>query len=75
MVSASDSSPAAQAPSPAWSEPPDPRPRIAELERQITELAGHLNAAQHRFLMLIAQFDRLSGWNGGGTLSCAHWLS
>ena len=64
-----------QAPSPAWSEPPDPRPRIAELERQITELAGHLNAAQHRFLMLIAQFDRLSGWNGGGTLSCAHSLN
>ena len=64
-----------QAPSPAWSEPPDPRPRFAELERQITELAGHLNAAQHRFLMLIAQFDRLSGWNGGGTLSCAHSLN
>ena len=66
---------ASRAPSSAWVEPPDPRPRIAELERQITELAGHLNAAQHRFLMLIAQFDRISGWNGGGTLSCAHWLN
>ena len=31
---------------------------IAELEAQITELAGHLNAANHRWLALIAEFDR-----------------
>ena len=53
-------------------EPPRP---IAELEAQITELAGHLNAANHRWLMLIAEFDRREGWADGSTPSCAHWLS
>ncbi len=48
---------------------------IAELESQITELAGHLNAAHHRWLMLIAEFDRRDGWGDGATQSCAHWLS
>ena len=31
---------------------------IKALAAQITELAGHLNAGNHRFLMLIAEFDR-----------------
>ncbi|MGE0798611.1 MAG: DUF222 domain-containing protein [Lautropia sp.] len=48
---------------------------IAELEAQITELAGHLNAANYRWLMLIAEFDRREGWADGTTPSCAHWLS
>ena len=48
---------------------------IAELEAQITELAGHLNAANHRWLVLIAEFDRREGWADGSTRSCAHWLS
>ncbi|HMN83045.1 MAG TPA: DUF222 domain-containing protein, partial [Burkholderiaceae bacterium] len=48
----------------------------AELESQITALAGHLNAASHRFLVLVAEFDRREGWGGdGATRSCAHWLS
>ncbi len=51
-----------------------PRP-IAELAAQITELAGHLNAANHRWLILIAEFDRREGWADGTTISCAHWLS
>ncbi|HVL57008.1 MAG TPA: DUF222 domain-containing protein [Burkholderiaceae bacterium] len=50
-----------------------PRP-IAELEAQITELAGHLNAASYRWLVLIAEFDRREGWADGSTPSCAHWL-
>ncbi len=29
-----------------------------DLAAQITELAGHLNAANHRWLVLIAEFDR-----------------
>lgn len=53
------------------SAPPLP---IAELEAQITELAGHLNAANHRWLVLIAEFDRREGWADGSTQSCAHWL-
>lgn len=46
-----------------------------ELESRITELAGHLNAAQHRWLTLIAEFDRRKGWSDGATYSCAHWLN
>jgi len=48
---------------------------LPELRAQITELAGHLNAAQHRWLLLIAEFDRRQGWSDGATQSCAHWLN
>jgi len=48
---------------------------MARLKDEITELAGHLNAANHRFLMLIAEFDRRQGWSDGATQSCAHWLN
>jgi hypothetical protein len=48
---------------------------IPQLRAQITELAGHLNAAQHRWLVLIAEFDRRQGWSDGATQSCAHWLN
>src|SRR4051812_38034258 len=46
-----------------------------DLAAQIIELAGHLNAANHRWLMLIAEFDRRNGWSDWGTQSCAHWLN
>jgi hypothetical protein len=48
---------------------------IDELANEIFTLSGHINAANHRWLMLIAEFDRRSGWNDGGTQSCAHWLN
>jgi hypothetical protein len=48
---------------------------IRELEAQITGLAGHLNAANHRWLELIAEFDGRNAWSDGATRSCAHWLS
>jgi hypothetical protein len=48
---------------------------LRELEAQITELAGHLNAAHYRWLSLIAEFDRRQGWSDGATQSCAHWLN
>src|SRR3954451_13906483 len=48
---------------------------IQELETQITELTGHLNAANYRWLKLIAEFDHRNGWSGAGTQSCAHWLN
>src|SRR5215469_15663565 len=51
------------------------RLRVDELAAQITELAGHLNAANHRWLSLIAEFDRRKGWSDGSTQSCAHWLN
>src|SRR6188472_992062 len=48
---------------------------IADLATEITTLAGHLNAANHRWLMLIAEFDRREGWSDWATQSCAHWLN
>src|SRR5258708_34679587 len=48
---------------------------LEELEAQITELAGHLNAANYRWLTLIGEFDRRHGWADGKLPSCAHWLN
>jgi Domain of unknown function (DUF222)/HNH endonuclease len=48
---------------------------LEELEAQITELAGHLNAANYRWLSLIAEFDRRKGWADSKLASCAHWLN
>jgi hypothetical protein len=38
-------------------------------------LAGHLNAANARWLALIAEFDRRRAWAEWGVKSCAHWLN
>ena len=46
-----------------------------DLMDQITELAGHLNAAHARWLALIAEFDRRNAWAEWGVKSCAHWLN
>jgi hypothetical protein len=46
-----------------------------ELEAEITALAGQLNAANYRWLALIAEFDRRNGWHDGSLKSCAHWLN
>lgn len=46
-----------------------------DLIDQITTLAGHLNAANARFLRLIAELDRRRGWAEWGVKSCAHWLN
>src|SRR6187551_3696188 len=48
---------------------------IDELAAEICTLAGHINAANHRWLMLIAEFDRRKGWADSATQSCAHWLN
>jgi hypothetical protein len=48
---------------------------IDELASEICTLAGHINAAHHRWLQLIAEFDRREGWSDGVTQSCAHWLN
>src|SRR3954470_6468033 len=49
--------------------------RIDELVTEICTLASHINAANHRWLALIAEFDRRNGWSDGATQSCAHWLN
>jgi len=46
-----------------------------QLADKITTLAGQINAATYRFLILIAEFDRRNAWAGSGIRSCAHWLS
>jgi hypothetical protein len=43
-----------------------------ELADQITHLAAQINAATYRFLKLLGEFDRRSGWFGDGIRSCAH---
>ena len=56
----------------------DSRPdtsRIEALEEEIVYLSAHLHAGEHRFLTLVAEYDRLRGWELGGHRSCAHWLA
>jgi hypothetical protein len=45
------------------------------IEREITELAAHVNAAMCRWLLLVGEFDRRRGWAVWGAKSCAHWLN
>ena len=51
------------------------RARSAELEPQIIKLAGEINAADYRFLKLLAEFDDNHGWWGDGIKSFTHWLN
>ena len=46
-----------------------------QLADKISLLAGQINAANYRFLTLIAEFDQLKAWAGYGFRSCAHWLN
>ena len=47
----------------------------SQLGQAITLLSAQINAANHRLLRLIAEFDRCGGWREQGTFrSCAHWL-
>lgn len=48
---------------------------LPQLEQELLGLAGHLAAAQCRFLRLLAEFDDRAGWAGPGLRSCAHWLT
>ena len=47
-----------------------------DLGNEITRLAGHINAAQYRFLKLFAVLIERNGWGGdGGIKTPAHWLN
>ena len=49
---------------------------MTPLQLQITDLWGQITAATHRFLELVAELDDRNGWtDGGGMMSCAHWLN
>ncbi|MFB9384928.1 DUF222 domain-containing protein [Pseudonocardia petroleophila] len=54
---------------------PTPPLTLPQLEDELLGLAGHLAAAQSRFLTLLAEFDDRAGWAGPGLRSCAHWLT
>jgi hypothetical protein len=45
------------------------------LEQEIATLSAHLDAATHRLLECIRDFDESGGWADQGALSCAHWLT
>src|SRR5438067_13836937 len=49
--------------------------RSYELGEQLVELAATINGANARFLEVLAEFDRLRGWETSGQSSCAHWLA
>jgi hypothetical protein len=48
---------------------------VEELGQEIAELAVHLDAATHRLLECVRQFDAECGWAVQGAVSCAHWLA
>ena len=50
-------------------------PQLEQLEDQITEMAGHINAVNYRFIKLFADFDEARGWQVDGVKSFAHWLN
>ena len=52
-----------------------PPTEIDALGDDIAVTAAHIDAATHRLLTLIREFDRAGGWYRQGALSCAHWLS
>jgi hypothetical protein len=63
--------------------PADTSPRVSspgrdcidELGEAIAETAAHVDAATHRLLTQIREFDEAAGWYQQGATSCAHWLS
>nr|MBP9088436.1 hypothetical protein [Kofleriaceae bacterium] len=48
---------------------------VDALGAQIAEMSAHIDAAMHRLLTAIREFDIASGWHVHGALSCAHWLA
>ncbi len=48
---------------------------VDALGEQIAEMSAHIEAAMHRLLTSIREFDVAAGWHVQGALSCAHWLA
>src|SRR5438034_3168516 len=48
---------------------------LQSLADRIAETAAHLDAATHRLLTDLREFDSKGGWYDAGALTCAHWLS
>src|SRR5215510_13368848 len=48
---------------------------LDQLGERIAEQAAHLDAAMHRLLADLREFDARGGWHVQGARSCAHWLA
>src|SRR6185295_7330738 len=48
---------------------------LEQLGERIAEQAAHFDAALHRLLADLRDFDVRGGWHRQGAKSCAHWLS
>jgi Domain of unknown function (DUF222) len=48
---------------------------LEQLGERIAEQAAHLDAATHRLLSDLREFDERGGWHAQGASSCAHWLA
>ena len=47
---------------------------LERLEAEITTLAGHLAAAECRWLLFVAEYDRREGWSQWGCWCASQWL-
>jgi len=47
---------------------------LERLEAELCQGAANLTAAEHTWLLHLAEFDRRVGWEQWGCNSCAHWL-
>ena len=47
---------------------------VEKLGEEIAVLAMHIDAATHRLLECVRQFDEECGWAAQGAVSCAAWL-
>src|SRR5512142_2681 len=50
------------------------RAQAQALGDEIARMAANIDAATHRLLFCIRQFDQSEEWGTQGALSCAHWL-
>jgi len=48
---------------------------LEQLGERIAEQAAHVDAAMHRLLADLREFDTRGGWHVQGAMSCAHWLA
>ena len=48
---------------------------LADLEAELATLAAHVYAGTCRWLELVAELDRRSGWAAAGLRSCAEWIA
>lgn len=48
---------------------------VEQIADRLEGYAGQIASMTARFLLLVSEFDRRTGWSGDGIISCAHWLT